>query len=141
MAQGSRKLNYFLSVSVINPETEAIMERAMQQFDMAAVPPWPGKDFEFAVKGNNPSDADLAEMEAALALLGMSHNRKPFLCRHLTSVRLPQRSRCRVLPHSTPPSAWLEVHLEDQNLDGRRGRVGEPKYPALRVRPRSYCGT
>ncbi|KAF3054125.1 hypothetical protein E8E11_011824 [Didymella keratinophila] len=70
VAQGSRKLNYFMSVSVINTESEVIMERIMQHFNMAAVPPWPGRDFEFAVKGSNPSDDDLAEMEAALALLG-----------------------------------------------------------------------
>lgn len=74
VAQGSRKLNYFLSVTVINPESEAIMQRAMQHFNMAAVPPWPGKDFEFAVKGADPSGAQLAEMEAALALLGTLYN-------------------------------------------------------------------
>lgn len=73
VAQGSRKLNYILSVSIVNPETDAIMERAMQQFNMAAVPPWPGKDFIFVPKGNDPNDADLEEMEAALALLGTSH--------------------------------------------------------------------
>ncbi|KAJ4411532.1 Mitochondrial import inner membrane translocase subunit tim8 [Didymella pomorum] len=59
-----------MSVAVINTESEVIMERITEHFNMAAVPPWPGRDFEFAVKGSNPSDDALAEMEAALTLLG-----------------------------------------------------------------------
>ncbi|KAF3046022.1 hypothetical protein E8E12_010385 [Didymella heteroderae] len=70
VAAGSRRLNYFMAVQIVNPESDAIMERAMQQSNLVTVPPWPGKDFEFAVKGKDPNDANLLEMEAALALLG-----------------------------------------------------------------------
>jgi hypothetical protein len=72
VARGSSRLNYIMSVAVINTESEVIMERITEHFNMAAVPPWPGRDFEFAVKGSNPSDDALAEMEAALTLLGTS---------------------------------------------------------------------
>lgn len=62
-----RNLNYFMAVQIINPETQYVMRRALQQYNIAEVPAWPGTDFQFAVlKGKE------LEMEAALALLGMS---------------------------------------------------------------------
>ncbi|KAJ4373529.1 Mitochondrial import inner membrane translocase subunit tim8 [Didymella sp. IMI 355093] len=74
VVQGSQKLNYFMAVQIVNAESHFIMKRAIEQFNIKEVPPWPGKDFEFAVKGKDPSgnvpDDDLLEMEAALALLG-----------------------------------------------------------------------
>lgn len=45
----------------------------MEQSNVAEVPRWPGKDFEFAPSGGDPTDAHLLEMEAALALLGVPH--------------------------------------------------------------------
>ena len=80
VAQGSRNLNYFLSVNIVNPETEAIMERALQQFGMSKAPRWPGQDFDFAKGGKTPSDGDLEEVEAALTLLGTSHNHTQLIC-------------------------------------------------------------
>ncbi|KZM28694.1 Mitochondrial import inner membrane translocase subunit tim8 [Ascochyta rabiei] len=63
-----RNLNYFMAVQVINPETQYIMQRALEQHNVAVVPAWPGKDFEFAVPNGREH-----EMEAALALLGSSN--------------------------------------------------------------------
>lgn len=60
-----------MSVQIVNPETEVILKRALQQFDIDTVPAWPGKDFEFAIPNNKPQQPRLLEMEAALALLGM----------------------------------------------------------------------
>ena len=46
------------------------MERALQQYNVDKIPVWPGKDFEFAIKSDEPKESDLLEMEAAFALLG-----------------------------------------------------------------------
>ncbi|KAF2626279.1 hypothetical protein BU25DRAFT_471761 [Macroventuria anomochaeta] len=73
VASGSQKLNYFMAVSVINPETQYIMKCALQQYNIDEVPAWPGKDFEFVIKNAKPKESDLLEMEAALALLGSSN--------------------------------------------------------------------
>lgn len=63
-----------MSVQIVNPESQYIMKRAIQQLNINEVPPWPGVDFEFAVKGKdedgNIPESSLLEMEAALALLG-----------------------------------------------------------------------
>jgi len=61
-----RKLNYFMSVQIINPETQHLMSRALEQYGIDEAPAWPGRDFQFAVEEGKES-----EMEAALALLGM----------------------------------------------------------------------
>ncbi|KAF1928402.1 uncharacterized protein M421DRAFT_160407 [Didymella exigua CBS 183.55] len=78
VAEGSQKLNYFMAVQIVNTESQYIMSRAMQQFNTDEIPPWPGKDFEFAVKGKdqdgNMPESELLRMEAALALLGALHN-------------------------------------------------------------------
>jgi hypothetical protein len=143
VAQGSQKLNYFMAVQIVNVESHFIMERAIEQFNIKEVPPWPGKDFEFAVKGKDPNgdvpDADLLEMEAALALLGTSSTYTDIFGSSLTILRVPERSRRWVLPHPTSPSAWLEVHLESQDLDGWRRRVGKPQPPILRLQPCTAC--
>ncbi|KAJ4347557.1 Mitochondrial import inner membrane translocase subunit tim8 [Ascochyta clinopodiicola] len=63
-----RNLNYFMAVQVINPQTQYVMKRALQQYNVAVVPAWPGKDFEFSVLEGRE-----LELEAALALLGSSN--------------------------------------------------------------------
>lgn len=135
VAAGSTKLNYFMAVQIVNPETQYIMVRALQQYNMNEVPPWPGKDFEFAIKDKdsqgNPSESHLLEMEAAFALLGMLYNYTRLPGTYLTTSRFLKRSRSRLFPHPTPPSAWLEVHLESEDLDGWIWRMGESKPPPL----------
>lgn len=106
-----------MSVAVVNPETQYIMYRALSQHNIAEIPEWPGKDFEFAVKKTGkeePSESELLEAEAAFALLGKFH------CTTYTSIspanrdlyRFFQWHRSRILHCSAPSEARLEVHLE-----------------------------
>lgn len=65
-----------MAVSIINQETNYIMDRILQQQGVEEVPDWPGKDFEFAAKpsaGGERKELDLLKSEAAFALLG-THN-------------------------------------------------------------------
>jgi hypothetical protein len=63
-----------MAVQVINPDSRYIMRRALEQYNIPEVLPWPGTDFQFAVGPRKEF-----EMEAALALLGMS----PFYTLHM----------------------------------------------------------
>ncbi|KAJ4993439.1 hypothetical protein SVAN01_00987 [Stagonosporopsis vannaccii] len=73
VASESQKLDYFMSVSIVNPETNYIVDRIFEQQGVEEVPEWPGKDFEFAVKPSEDGERkelDLLKSEAAFALLG-----------------------------------------------------------------------
>jgi hypothetical protein len=59
-------LNYFISLQVVNKETQYIIQRALQQHNINEAPVWPGIEFQFAVEKGKELD-----MEAALAILGM----------------------------------------------------------------------
>lgn len=63
-----------MSESIINDETNYIIERILQRDGVGTLPGWPGIDFEFAVKHTDDEERkemDLLKSEAALALLGM----------------------------------------------------------------------
>ena len=59
-----------MSAQIVNPDTEVILRRALRQHNIDTVPVWPGKDFEFAIPNESPTESQLLQMEAALALLG-----------------------------------------------------------------------
>jgi len=74
VASDSQKFHYIVTVSVINPETNYIMDRILQQQGVEEVPEWPGKDFEFATRPSadgERKELDLLKSEAAFALLGL----------------------------------------------------------------------
>lgn len=101
MAVDSKKLSYFMSVQITNPETEVILKRALQQYNINTVPAWPGKDFEFVIPNNKPQQPQLLEMEAALALLGMHLPLRTSQKHAADNLRLAQWSRRRLFHHPT----------------------------------------
>ncbi len=62
-----------MSVSVVNRDTNYIMERALQLSNIEDLPAWPGRDVEFVIKDSEDGigkELDLEKSEAAFALLG-----------------------------------------------------------------------
>lgn len=67
-----------MAVQIVNEKTQYIMKRALKEENTAQIPTWPGKDFQFAPKDDEPEQSELHEMEAAIALLGTClHQKKP----------------------------------------------------------------
>ncbi|KAH6639023.1 hypothetical protein C7974DRAFT_410019 [Boeremia exigua] len=73
VASGSQKLEHFMAVSVVNEDSNYIIDRILEMDNTDKLPGWPGKDYEFAVKlseDGTHKELDLLKSEAAFALLG-----------------------------------------------------------------------
>jgi hypothetical protein len=73
-ARNIKNVKKFISVDVINEDTEHIIQRILWNLGQEDPKIWPGNDFEISFE-----DGREAETEAALALLGSSFLPKFFI--------------------------------------------------------------